>query len=281
MYFNNNITYTASSGNVYNLKTNGILTKEANYHTWAWDPQGTELQYGQRVSSFSRAAAVYNTTLLFYGTKLKRTELITAFHEDIELDLQTMRTGRIDWGGWYVDCYITTSDTTPAAGDWTENAISIFCPRPFWIKEEKKTFLPQDEPAAQDFLDYTFDYQYDYFLGAIGSQRWVRSFPFDTNFRMYIYGPVSNPRIAVNGYPYQVNDTLEATEYLVIDSRENTIIKYLANNTNVSIFDLRNKTESVFNKIPAGTLNLTWTGLFGFDLVLFDERSEPVNEVVL
>ena len=87
--------------------------------------------------------------------------------------------------------------------------------------------------------------------------------------------------MAINGYPYQINDTLEATEYLVIDSTNHTVTKYLANSTNVSIFDKRDKTKSVFEKIPAGTLNLTWTGLFGFDLVLFDERSEPTNDVVL
>ena len=188
--------------------------------------------------------------------------------------------GRLTWGDWYINCYITASETTPDAGSWTENSISIFCPRPFWVKEEKKSFFPQEEPAAQEFLDYPYDYQYDYYLGAIGIQNWARSFPFDSNFKMVIYGPVTTPRILVNGYPYQINDTLEATEYVVIDSRNNTVIKYMANETNISIFNLRNKEQSVFNKIPAGTLTLNWTGLFGFDLILFDERSEPVNEVI-
>lgn len=280
-YFNNTITYKASSGNEYNLKTNGMLIREANFHEWAWTPQGTQLQYGQRVSSFSREAAAYSTTLVFAGPKYRRAELVTALHEDFELDVRNMTPGRITWGSWYADCYISASKTDPASNDWTQNTITIFCPHPFWIKEERRSFLPQDEPPAQqDFLDYEYDYDYDYFLGAIGNQRWVRSFPFASEFQMYIYGPVSNPHIAVNGYAYQVNDTLEATEYMIIDSRDNTIKKVLANGSVISIFDKRDKSNSVFEPIPGGTINLTWTGLFGFDLIIYDERSEPLNDVV-
>lgn len=90
-----------------------------------------------------------------------------------------------------------------------------------------------------------------------------------------VYGPVENPRILVNGYPYQVNTTLYSNEYIAIDSRENTIIKTLANGQRVNIFDLRDKEQSVFEPMPGGDISFTWSGLFGFDLVLFNERSEP------
>lgn len=280
-YFNSTIIYKASSGREYNLKTNGRLIKTANFHVWNWEPQGTDLQYGKRVSSFSKDAVTYETVLLFSGTVAERAQMITQLHEDFELDVRSKKMARITWGNWYVDCYITASSTDPADCDWTENTITIYCPNPFWRREEKKSFQAQEEPPIQqEFLDYQYGYNYDYFLGAIGNERWVRTFPFASDFKMTIYGEVSNPRIAINGYPYQVNDTLEATEYMVIDSRAGTVTKYLANSTNVSIFDKRDKVYSVFQQIPAGTLNVTWTGLFGFDLVLYDERSEPTNDMV-
>ena len=273
------ITYKASSGSEYNLKTNGILIREANFHEWSWIPQGTNLQYGQRVSSFSRDAAAYSTKLVFHGPKYVRADLITQLHEEFERDIRNMTPGRVTWGDWYVDCYISDSSTNPATCDWTENDITIFCPRPFWIKEEKKSFLPQDEPpVSQLYLDYEFDYDYDYFLSSIGNSRLVRSFPLESDFKMIIYGPVANPQVSINGYPYKINDTLEATEYLIIDSRNNSIIKFLSNGTSVSIFDKRNKAKSVFERIPGGTLSFSWTGLFGFDLIIYDERSEPLNE---
>lgn len=277
---NDNVIYKASSGNQYNLKTNGIWIQEANFHKWEWNARGTELQFGQRVSSFGKESSTYTTTLIFHGTAVQRAKQIAKLHEEFEADIRAMKPGRIIWGNWYADCYILASSTDPARCDWTQNEIGIFCPNPFWVKEEKKSFTKQDAPpSTQSFLDYEFDYEYDYYLGAIGNERWVRSFPFAAQFKMSIYGPVSNPRVAINGYPYQINDTLEGTEYLVINSRDNTVIKYLANNTSVSIFDKRNKEQSVFEMIPGGTLSINWTGLFGFDLLIYDERSEPVNEV--
>ena len=274
------VIYKASSGNTYNLKKNGKWIREANYHTWTYLAQGTDLQYGKRVSSFKKDPASYKTTLVFHGTEIERAQQIAQLHEDFEADVRALTPGRLTWGDWYVDCYILASSTDPAGCNWTENTIDVYCPNPFWIKEEEKSFMPQDAPpVSQTFLDYSYDYDYDYFLGAIGNGKWIRSFPFAAEFKLYIYGPVSNPRIAINGYPYQINDTLEATEYLIIDSRENTVTKHLAGGGTSNIFDKRNKAQSVFEPIPGGTLSFNWTGLFGFDLLIYDERSEPIKEV--
>lgn len=275
------VVYKASSGATYNLQSNGTWIREANYHAWAYEARGTDLQYGRRVSSFAKNPATYKTTLIFHGTAISRAQKIAKLHEEFEADIRAMKPGRLIWGNWYVDCYIIDSSTDPDKCDWTENTIGVYCPNPFWIKEEKQSFVKQNTPPiAQSFLDYEYDYEYDYYLSAIGTSHWVRTFPFEANFVLTIYGPVSNPRIAINGYPYQINDTLESSEYVVLDSRANTIIKHLANGTEANIFDLRDKTHSVFEPMPGGTLSINWTGLFGFDLVLYDERSEPVNEVL-
>lgn len=274
------IIYKASSGNQYNLQTDGSWIKEANFHAWSFTARGTDLQYGQRVSSFAKEPATYTTTLIFHGTIQERAQKINKLHEEFENDIRTLSPARLVWGSWYIDCYIIASSTTPETVAWTTNEIEVFCPRPFWVKQEKKSFIASDEPPqSQTFLDYEYDYEYDYFLGAIGTENWVREFPFASDFQMYVYGPVSNPRITINGYAYQVFDTLAASEYMIIDSLNHTVTKFASNGTQASIFDLRNKAQSVFEKIPGGTLTLNWTGLFGFDLIIFDERSEPTNEV--
>ena len=271
------LKYQASSGNEYNLNIKEeFLTREANYHVWNWVANGTELQFGKRIANFSREAAVYSATLTVIGSQTFRKSMLDNLHQDFELDVRNMTPGRIIWGDYYVDCYITDSSTKPDDyPTWTDNEISIYCPYPFWIKEDTRTFMPQEAPGAQTFLDYEFDYNYDYFYGNPGIAIWQTGFPFTSDFKMTVYGPVSDPRILINGYPYQFFDTLEATEYVVIDSRSNTITKYLANETNISIFDLRNKAQSIFKQIPAGTLTFNWSGAFGFDLTLFEERSEP------
>lgn len=270
------LQYIGSSGNVYNLKTDGIRTKTANYHKWKWGVNGTALQYGIRISDFSRKPAEYETMLIFTGSYNARKELIDALHEDFELDVRTMRPGRIIWGDYYIDCFVVNSSTEPNAQVdlWTDNTIGLYCPYPFWIKEDTHSFYAKEAPAGQEFLDYPFDYSYDYYFGNPGVATWQTDFPFDSEFKLTIYGPVINPRIQINGYPYQIFTELSESEYAVIDSRNHTIIKY-TNAGRVNLFDNRDKVNSVFKAIPGGTLQFNWTGAYGFDLTLFEERSEP------
>ena len=270
------LKYIASSGNEYNLKSDGIRTKTANYHKWDWSANGTTLQYGLRVSDFSRKPATYETRLIMTGTYNQRKAMLESLHDDFELDVRNKKLGKIVWGDYYIDCYITASSTYPDENDlYTDNDVTIYCPHPFWIREETREFKPQEAPGEQPFLDYEFDYEYDYFYGNPGIAIWQTNFPFASEFKMTVYGPVSDPRVLINGYPYQFFDTLEDTEYVVIDSRSNTITKHLANGANVNIFDMRNKTESIFEPISPGTLTFNWSGAFGFDLTLYEERSEP------
>lgn len=270
------LNYVASSGNTYNLKGDGIKSKKANYHVWNWDFQTTQLQYGTRVAATMRDPAIYSTLLYFTGSYSEKKALLDAMHEDAERDLRNLTPGRIIWGDYYIECYVRMSSTEPGEGNaWAENELEFYCPYPFWIKEETMIFRPQEQAEGYSWLEYAFDYRYDFFPGQAGSARWQTKMPWSSEFKMVIYGAASNPRIAVNGYPYQVNDDLASNEYLIIDSHKNTVTKYLANGTTLNIFDKRDKTQSIFQPIPGGTLSLTWPGTFGFDLTLYEERSEP------
>ena len=91
---------------------------------------------------------------------------------------------------------------------------------------------------------------------------------------MIVYGPCVNPRILINDQVYEVFTTLESNEYMIIDSRDYTVHKYLANGTVQNLFDNRRLEQSVFEKIPSGLLRINWSGDFGFDLILFLERRE-------
>ena len=270
------LKYISSSGNEYNLKTDGIKTKTANFHKWTWSPIGTQLQFGQRLSNFQRQPATYEATLYLTGTIEQRRDLLDALHEDFEKDLRTMKPGRVVWGASYIECFITNSSTAPGLYDYyTENVLTFWCPRPFWVRENAKSFVIVDEPVSQTYLDYDFDYEYDYTFDVSGGDVWVRDFPFESDFKMIIYGQVANPRILINDHPYQINDTLDDGEYITIDSRNNSVIKTMALGVEVNDFDLREKSHSVFQQIPGGNLKVVWSGLFGFDLTLYEERNEP------
>lgn len=273
------IKYIASSGREYSLMSNGIRQKNANYHKWSWGVEGTKLKYGMRVADFSKDASVYETELYVYGGEAHRQNVINNLHDDFELDIRNRKTGRIIWGSYYIDCYIRESDTQPAESNMeTVNKITIFSPYPFWIEELMVSMTPSQE-VVSTFLDYPYDYRYDYTAPTIG-QKIVRSdFPFESEFQMIIYGFVDNPRITINGYTYVLYTTIPQGAYVIIDSRAKTIMQYNTDGTRTNVFNFRNKTDSVFQKIPKGNLDITWDASFGVDLKIFHERSEPRMEV--
>ena len=265
-----NITYIASSGNVYPLITKQIRLKNANFHTWEFKAESTELVYGSRVSQFRKQSPTYQATIVIRGNPIAKMAVLSALHDDFENDLRKLQPGKIICGEWYCDCYITASETVPS-GDvkhWTENSIDIFIPSGFWVREETKGFSAVT-PTPTGYLDYPYDYEYDYTPTESTAVIWETESPFPSDFVMTINGPCTNPRVTINGYPYVVNASIPIGETLVIDSKKHTV---MMGDTN--LFDARGKEYSVFEKIPAGALDVAWDG-FDFSITLLEERSEP------
>ena len=113
----------------------------------------------------------------------------------------------------------------------------------------------------------------------IGEKNVYSESPFTSEFRLVIYGEAVNPRIVINGYPYVLYTTIPSGAYVIVDSREKTITMY-QNGQRTNIFDFRNKSDSIFEKIPAGNLHIVWDSAFGADLTIFREQSEPEFEEV-
>ncbi len=72
-----------------------------------------------------------------------------------------------------------------------------------------------------------------------------------------------------------VDAVLEAGEYLEIDSAAETVTKILTSGIKVNAFHYRSFENSVFRPIQVGRQEVFWDGKFDFDLILFEERSEP------
>jgi hypothetical protein len=273
------ITYIASSGHKYNLITNGILHKKANYHAWAYRVQGTKLQYGSRVADFAKDSAVYETELILTGGERQRQALVNSLHDDFEADIRNKKMGRIIWGDYYIDCYINESTTEPATNlTQTSNKISIYAPYPFWVQEYKISLYPSQE-SQSGFLDFPFDFPFDFTAPVIGETTVKSDFPFDSEFEMVIFGPAVNPRVTINGYGYVLYTTIPSGAYVVIDSRKHTVMQFNTNGTQTNMFNFRNKTDSIFQKIPGGNLNISWDASFGVNITIYHERSEPRVEV--
>lgn len=254
-----------------------IRVKDAVFHSYSWKYDGTTRRYGAKISNFSKDISEYEATIVFRGSVDQRKEALDRFLETAEVDIINMTPGKLIIGDYYIEAYVMSSSTEPYENsDWTKKSVVFLCPYPFWITEESRSFPPIEQSTESDeYLDYEYDYEYDYSTQTDGSAIWEVDHFAPCEFLMTIFGPASNPRILINGYPYEVYTELGSNDYLQIDSRNNKVIKYLPNGTRQDMYNYRAKQQSIFEPITPGNITVMWPGTYGFDLTLFCERSEP------
>ena len=269
--------YKASSGNEYDLMLKKRYLKTASFHEWEWTPKIKEKSIGVNISKFGRSAKTYEATLALSGSRTDREKALDTLHEDMERDVQMKTPGKLIHNGYTIDCYPVASKTYPnSSGTRTLNDVKFYCPYPMWSQEVLKSFNAVDTSGATEGgFDYDFDYEFDYMTELSLSSYWEIDHLAPVEFRMTIYGPCTNPSLTIGGHVYQVYQTLAAAEYMVVDSRERTVIKYLVNGTPVNIFNSRRFDVSVFDPLPVGKVQVVRSSGFGADILIYKERSEP------
>lgn len=280
--------YVNNRGERIDLSDYPYIFQEGNLLDWVYsystDSLATrDVTYGYKMAAKTipvKVAVLCDYTIPLEERKEQWKEAVDHLADVVQADVIDEKDGRLYTDtGFYLSCKIIGSEKT----DWRMglpimfNTLTVLADKPVWIREETKEFFPQSEvPAPENgFLDYEYDYEYDYTSQKIGTSDWYIDHYQANEFKMTIFGPCVNPRILVNGYPYEAFDTLEAGEYIVIDSRDNSVVKHLVNGTTQNVYDLRAKDQSVFEPIPSGYLNISWSGAFGFEVTLYIERGEP------
>lgn len=210
-----------------------------------------------------------------FGNREQLAENMEHLYSIIAVDAEEDTYGRLYVNDTFLRCRIQTSKKSNWKGYvYSEVKLTFIAPELAWVKEEKMKFYPQAEGTAADGLDFPFDFPFDFADTRKGSATWEIDHVTASDFQMIVYGPCVNPRILINDQAHEVFTTLESNEYMIIDSRDYTVYKYLSNGTIQSLFDNRGLEQSVFEKIPSGLLRINWSGDFGFDLILFLERRE-------
>lgn len=208
----------------------------------------------------------------------KRDEFISNMenlYNIIAVDSENGVYGKLYVNGTYLRCMASRSKKSGWKGYvYSEVDITFKAPLLEWIHEAKKSFFPQEEAVSTEGLDFPFGFEFDFAENIRGVEQWNVDHIASSDFKMIIFGPCINPRILINSYPYEVAATLEKQEYIVIDSIEQTVTKYMANGTSANLFNERGFDYSVFERIPPGLLTINWSGDFGFDLTLFLKRRE-------
>lgn len=176
---------------------------------------------------------------------------------------------------YYLEGYIIASKKDQFRNGSYVNSTFSFLTDGEWKKETTQHFnLVVSDSVGGKNLDYPHDFPYD-FTTSLNIFQLINSNYIDTDFRLTIYGPVSNPSITIAGHEYEVLVDVDVNEYMVIDSVSKKIYKVSEYGEKTNCFNYRNRDSYIFQRIPAGTNYVSWGSDFRFDITLVEKRSEP------
>lgn len=212
-----------------------------------------------------------------YCTKdISARENLNKLSDIFEKDVASNAPGKLYVGDWFIYCYFNgRSSQDHGDGILLSCSYTVSFDKKEWTKEVVKHFYLQNPSNQEEGLDFPTDFGIDFATDELGHEIWIVNHYSPSHFQMRIYGPCEEPRVYINEYPYQIHTSLEQGEYLIIDSRNNTVEKYSGKGVKEDIYNSRDFEHSVFEKIPSGQLSINWEGTFGFDITLYIERSEP------
>lgn len=246
---------------------------------------GNEWKYDaieDREKNRSEESEFYRTSMqkkinvqVFADSEKEFKECIDRIGEMTEKDILMKKPGKLWCGEYYLECYIVENEKKDYDDLFyaVDIPITIVSFRPFWIRKSEYSFRIS-EVSSTNNKRYRYKYPYRYANGM--NDKYVVNPHFsDSNFKLIIYGPAVNPLISIGEVPHLTNIVLEQDERLEIDSRAGTVVKIIKNGECINAFHNRQKGRKFFRKIGPGRQNIVWPGTFAFDLVIFEERSEP------
>lgn len=270
-----NVRYVNHQGESINLDDDKIILQYQELHDYLWD---TESKNGKITGFYRENATIPISVGVTADTEEEYLKILNDFFIVTEKDIMTLRNGKLYLGNQYLGCFISGSIKEDAfmGVPFQIKNLTLITDHPFWITEQKYEFKKEVEGESGEYLDFPFDTPFDF----MGDEKGTGNITVDhyaaCDFLLTIYGPCLNPRIVIGDNLYEVKTKMDEGEYLLIDSREGTAVRIRTNGMKVNEFDNRvTSPNSPFEKIQPGYNLVSWDGSFGFDLLLFIERSEP------
>lgn len=272
-----NVFYENHAGERIDLNSENIILQYQELFNYSWDA----VTKSRKITGFKRDSATIPVTVAVTAeAEEEYLEIIEGFYQITEKDILAVTPGKLYVDEQYLNCYIS--------GDIKQDAfkgilfqvknLTLVTDFPYWIKETTYQYLPE----KPNQVEYTIlekgillpEFPFDFYSEKGEKTLFNPSFK-GSNFILTIYGFAENPQITIAGHPYLVETTVYEGERLVIDSIKHTVKKIGRLGDITDCYNAREKKNSVFQKIPPGTNTFQWSGGFGVDITLFDERSEP------
>ena len=243
------------------------------------DYDNVEIESNGKIAGFIKEITERKLNIdIISSSKETTQELCNKLNEVFEKDIYNNVAGKIYINDYYMRCFIKSCKKSKRGnGVIRSYEYTLITDYPFWIKETTYQYLAEppeavkytDLEAGIMFPEFPFDF------APVRGEKILENPSFaESNFIMTIYGFAESPQVSIAGHPYRVETTVYEGERLVIDSKKGTVKKIGRLGEVVDCYNARQKDYSVFKKIPAGLNVFQWSGGFGIDITLFDERSE-------
>lgn len=269
-----NLMHINSSGEKLDFLSLGIYVNENDLrdYSWAYDSENN------RITKMYKKIEKKKIPLRFLCQNEEESARIkNLFYEHFDKDVVNEKKGYFMINDYRLYGYVIESVKTNY-NPWKKLlhiSLTYVCDDPTWIKENTINFFTIDSELRKETNSYPYTYPYVY--GESPGKNTISNLSVDdSEFKMIIYGPVEDPSITINDHVYNVNVDLLGGTYLVIDSKSKEIYTVNQFGKKENVFNKRNKEHNVFKKLEKGSNIVTWTGGFGFDLTVYEERSEPV-----
>lgn len=275
------VYYKNSAGQVFTLYGDGLTYIDTNeLHTWEWSYNLSNriTGYGGDASSFARHPRTFELELRMRG--MNQSEFfnrMNTLHDVTEADMIAGEPGRLYVDDQYLVCYLAVSGSVPnhlKNANFATRKVTVLAVEPYWCTPVSVTVNPTtDQPTNENGKKFNLKYSYRYGTGLSGATI-INDHYSAAPAIIQFFGPIANPSITIAGVTYGVNETLTATDRLVIDQIAHKIYTVSETGVKTNVFNSRNKAYDIFTPIPVGSHNIIYSGDFVVQITMIQQRSE-------
>lgn len=198
-------------------------------------------------------------------------------------DIALGASGRLHVNGVFKRANLTGWSRRSAAGGAALYTVTAALQGGCWMRERRVEFEPTAS-AASSALDLPYDLSHD--LAAPPARTWIEGCEWcRCMVGFVVYGPCSNPRITIGGNVYRVDVSVPDGGHLTIDPLSRTVVLTDSRGGVVNAFGDASRGhgegsgEYVFERLPEGVSEVSWSNSFSFTAIVYEEEAMPPCEM--
>ena len=265
------IRYESSAGVSVALNSGAYVGRPNDLFSREWD-----YKLGYRALATASRGARKASFKAFFADMAQA----DAFRRCADSDMRKGTPGTLRVDGWFQRCFVVASEVDGIGSDFFMAKLTLVLLDGVWRRGATTAFAPVQGSADYEFLDLPHDLPYD--LGATPPQQYAINPGYsDSPVGFVVYGLAVNPTVRIGGNTYRVDATVPEGGYMKVDPLNRSVTVVAADGTKVDAFSKARRGngagsgEYIFERVPAGTSEVSWDNSFGFDLTLYEEEGEP------